>query len=326
MENREEIKKKIESMSKEELIDFYMEKDSEIAWYKEQLALMNKLRYSTKSEKTICGQLNLFNEVEDIHDIPVEDTEQVKVKKKKSREANFSKLPTKTIHHELEDKHCEICGTEMSELAPQVIDVLKYQPARYVVERHVVHQYICPTCTDENLEAEIIIAEGAPTRLIKGSAVSPSVVAGIAFNKYVSGTPLYRQEQELKRKKVEISRANMSNWLMKCGELLDRCMSRYRKTFVTYHIYIWMKQRLSYWKTRRIKEDQKAICGWWPVENMKKNRWQSIDTMRVVNMSLPKRSSAVIIQVESIAMAMKPIINSDMRRFMAVWHMPDDIS
>lgn len=220
MENREEIKKKIESMSKEELIDFYMEKDSEIAWYKEQLTLMNKLRYSTKSEKTICGQLNLFNEVEDIHDIPVEDTEQVKVKKKKSREANFSKLPTKTIHHELEDKHCEICGTEMSELAPQVIDVLKYQPARYVVERHVVHQYICPTCTDENLEAEIIIAEGAPTRLIKGSAVSPSVVAGIAFNKYVSGTPLYRQEQELKRKKVEISRANMSNWLMKCGELL----------------------------------------------------------------------------------------------------------
>lgn len=98
MENREEIKKKIESMSKEELVDFYMEKDSEIAWYKEQLALMNKLRYSTKSEKNIVGQLNLFNEVEDIHDMPVEKTEQVKVKKKKRREANFSKLPTRTIH------------------------------------------------------------------------------------------------------------------------------------------------------------------------------------------------------------------------------------
>lgn len=234
MENREEMKRKIESMSKEELVDFYMEKDSEISkknleidnmnseivWYKEQLALMNKLRYSTKSEKTICGQLNLFNEVEDTYDMPVEETVQIKVKKKKSREVNFSKLPTKTIHHELENKECEICGTKMKELAPQTIDVLKYQPARYVVERHIVHQYICPTCTDENLEAEIVVAEGAPKRLIKGSVVSPSVVAGIVFNKYVSGTPLYRQEQELKRKKVEISRANMSNWLMKCGELL----------------------------------------------------------------------------------------------------------
>ncbi len=44
-------RKKIESMSKEELVDFYVEKDFEIAWYKEQIALMNNLRYSTKSVK-----------------------------------------------------------------------------------------------------------------------------------------------------------------------------------------------------------------------------------------------------------------------------------
>lgn len=55
----------------------------------------------------------------------------------------------------------------MKELAPQVIDVLKYQPALYTIERHVVHQYICTSCTDENLEAEIVVAEGAPKRLIK---------------------------------------------------------------------------------------------------------------------------------------------------------------
>lgn len=108
----------------------------------------------------------------------------------------------------------------MKELASEIIDVLKYQPARYTIERHVVHKYICRHCTDENLEAEIVIAEGAPKRLIKGSVVSPSVVAGIAFNKYVSSIPLYRQEQQLKREKVEITRANMSNWLMVCGKKL----------------------------------------------------------------------------------------------------------
>ena len=218
MKNREEIKKKIESMSKEELIDMYIEAE----WYKEQIALLNKNRYGSKSEKIICGQLNLFNEIEDIYDNTVDEEEPTskKARKPKKREANFSKLPTKVVEHELEDKNCGLCGTGMKELAPQIIDVLKYQPARYTIERHIVHQYICPQCTDENLEAEIVIADGAPKRLIKGSVVSPSVVTGIVFNKYVSGTPLYRQEQELKRKKIEISRANMSNWLMKCGDLL----------------------------------------------------------------------------------------------------------
>lgn len=222
MKNREEIKKKIQSMSEDELIDLFI-KAEEADWYKEQLAVLNKLRFASKSEKIICGQLNLFNEAEEIYDASAAEEVVVekKTKKKKSREANFSKLPAKTIHHELEDKTCEICGEEMKELAPQVIDVLKYQPARYTIERHVVHQYICPSCTDDNLEAEIVSAPGAPKRLIKGSVVSPSVVAGIAFNKYVSGIPLYRQEQELKRNKVEISRANMSNWLMKCGAMLE---------------------------------------------------------------------------------------------------------
>lgn len=252
MKSREEIKQRIKSMSEDELVDLFInnerkdeklvQKDQELNWYKEQLAILNKLRFSSKSEKVIMGQLNLFNEVEDIHDNPiveVETKQPKKAKKKKAREANFSALPTKVIHHELEDKTCELCGTAMKELAPQVIDVLKYQPARYTIERHVVHQYICTKCTDENLKAEIVEAEGAPNRLIKGSVVSPSVVAGIVFNKYVSGTPLYRQEQELKRKKVEISRANMSNWLMKCGELLKPLyMKMWKDVRELYHVHM----------------------------------------------------------------------------------------
>ena len=187
--------------------------------------MLSKSHFSSTSEKVISGQLNFFNEIEDIKDT-TQETDVVddivvtkdKTKKKKQREANFAKLSTRIIEHEIKDKQCDICGNHLKELAPQIIDVLKYQPARYVIERHIVHQYICINCTEENLEAEITIAPGAPKRLIKGSVVSPSVVAGIAFNKYVDGVPLYRQEQELKRKKVEVSRANMSNWMMKCGD------------------------------------------------------------------------------------------------------------
>lgn len=151
-------------MSKDELIDFFINKgvelednkqqlaktEQELNWYKEQIAMLKKARFSTSSEQTIAGQLNLFNEVEDINDLPAEENcEPVKKsKKKKQREADFSKLPTRIIEHEIEDKHCAVCGSEVKELAPQIIDVLKYQPARYVVERHIVHQYVCPTCTE----------------------------------------------------------------------------------------------------------------------------------------------------------------------------------
>lgn len=249
MKNRDEIKKKIQSMSEDELIDLLIKKEDEILqkedeilqkkdqilrknneinWYKEQLAILNKLRFATKSDKVSSLQLNLFNEAEEIYDASVteeapvvEEAPKKKGRKKKVREANFSALPQEVIHHHLEDQNCYICGTRMKELAPQIVDVLKYQPARYIIERHIIHQYICSVCTEENLAAEIVIAEGAPNRLIKGSVASPSVVAGIVFNKYVSGTPLYRQEQELKRQKVEISRSNMSNWLMKCGTMLE---------------------------------------------------------------------------------------------------------
>ena len=110
----------------------------------------------------------------------------------------------------------------MKELTPQIVEVLKYQPGRYVVERHIIHQYICKECMEENMEAEIVIAPGAPKRLIKGSYASSSVVAWIAFNKYVSGVPLCHHEQVLKRKKVPVSRANMSNWLMRsCDDKLS---------------------------------------------------------------------------------------------------------
>ena len=210
-------------MSEDELVDLYLKAD----WLSEQLTLLKKLRFGAKSERIVSGQLNLFNEIKDIQDHPepqeeAEEEVQPKTKKKKkSREANFSALPTKIIDHSLEDTHCEICGTQMRELALQIIDVLQYQPARCAVERHVVHQYVCPACSDENLESEIIAAPGAPKRLIFGSKFFSSVVAGITFNKYVSGTPLYRQKQELKRKKVEISRSTMSNWLMCCAQKMS---------------------------------------------------------------------------------------------------------
>ena len=199
MENKEklrhELKKKIKSMNEEELIDFVLNNEIELNWYKEQLELLKKQRFSGTGEKVVNGQLNLFNEVEDIADHSqeevIEEEVVVKKKRKKTKETDYSRLPVIIKEHKLEDDKCEICGNKLKQLAPQIIDELMYEPARFYIVRHIVYEYICTECTENNEKAEIIIAEGEPNRLIKGSIVTPSVVAGIAFNKYVSGTPLY---------------------------------------------------------------------------------------------------------------------------------------
>ncbi|MGX8833493.1 transposase domain-containing protein [Amedibacillus sp. YH-ame6] len=96
-------------MSQEELIDLLINRDGlanenskleqENNWYREQIAMLKKARFSSSSEQTIAGQLNLFNEVEDVNDHPVEEIAEPvkKSKKKKQREADFSKLPTRII-------------------------------------------------------------------------------------------------------------------------------------------------------------------------------------------------------------------------------------
>ena len=230
MNDTNSLKEKLSSMSKEELIELALqkmaesqEKEVQLNWYREQVAALTKVRMGKSSEITAQNQLNLFNEIEEYYEEPktediLEETSGVTEKKKKKRESDYSKLPMKVIHHDIENKTCPECGEKLKELAPEVIQVLKYQPARYVIEKHVIHQYFCPACSEEDECFDVIKADGAPTRLIEGSVASSSVVAGLATNKFVDGTPLYRQELELKRKGVPLSRQNMSNWLMRCSE------------------------------------------------------------------------------------------------------------
>jgi len=54
--------------------------------------------------------------------------------------------------------------------------------------------------------------------LIPGSYAAPEAVAYIAVQKFVMGSPLYRQEQEWNRQGLMLSRQTMSNWLICCEE------------------------------------------------------------------------------------------------------------
>ena len=54
--------------------------------------------------------------------------------------------------------------------------------------------------------------------LLKGSAATPSLVAGIMNAKYVNGMPLARQEREFARYDLNLSTKTMANWIILCAK------------------------------------------------------------------------------------------------------------
>ena len=164
-------------------------------------------------------QLNLFNEVEMIQEEPEKaEEEAVEVKAhrrvKKQNESDYSGLRTVEIHHDLETEEKKRYGKRLHELKSTIQVILKYRPAEYWTEKHIIHNY----ALDEEYGETKIVSGKSVDRLMPGSVASTSVVAGIMNEKYVNSVPLYRQEAELKRRKIPVSRQNMSNWLMKCSK------------------------------------------------------------------------------------------------------------
>ena len=59
-----------------------------------------------------------------------------------------------------------------------------------------------------------IITAPMPAPVLPGSIVSPSAMAHIMTQKYVEGMPLYRQEKQLSRLGIDLSRQTLANWML----------------------------------------------------------------------------------------------------------------
>jgi len=90
-------------------------------------------------------------------------------------------------------------------------------PAQVKIREHVRKVYACRDC-EKNECGVPIVKSPANEPVIKGSFASPEAIAQIMTQKFVMGTPLYRQEQELQRNGIKLSRQTMSNWLIRAAE------------------------------------------------------------------------------------------------------------
>lgn len=105
---------------------------------------------------------------------------------------------------------------------------LKIVPAKVSIVEHVTYVYSCRNCDKNGTEGFIKKAE-SPKAMIPKSMVSPSMMAYILNQKYTNAMPLYRQEQEFRRYGIDISRQNLSNWIIKGAGLLKPLMLEMKK-------------------------------------------------------------------------------------------------
>jgi transposase len=196
----------------------------QIQWLMEQFRLAKHKQFGASSEQTDLNQLNLFNEAEQTAALTAPEPEITEVKahyRKKTRLTTDrlpEDLPVEVIEHKLPkgNRACPDCGYPLHKMGEDVREELKIIPAKAVIVRHVRYVYACRRCEESSDHVPIVKAE-MPEPVIKGGFASPEAVSHIATQKFVMGSPLYRQEQEWKLSGIQLSRQTMSNWLIKAS-------------------------------------------------------------------------------------------------------------
>ena len=224
---------KTQENSKENLLKINHELTAEIEqlrqqnqWLMVQLRLSKHQQFGVSSEQTNSDQLCLFNEAETSADLSVQEPELTEVKKHHRKHTRLTTdklpedLPVEIVEHKLPEAEriCPDCGNGLHQMGQETREELKIIPAKAVIVRHVRYVYACRNCETNSDHVPIVKAD-MPEPVIKGGFASPEAIAHIAAQKFMMGSPLYRQEQEWRQKGILLSRQTMANWLIKASEL-----------------------------------------------------------------------------------------------------------
>ncbi|MDO4460825.1 MAG: IS66 family transposase [Clostridia bacterium] len=223
--SREEYEKLISKSQKLEAQNKTLE--TQVQWLSEQLALANARKYGSASEKidpNAMEQLSLFaNEAEWYLDYkPTKEEQKVSEHIRRKRSGSVidivpEDVPREVVEHRIDNPICSECGETMTEIGKESRYSLKIVPATVTVVEDVYYSYACKKCEQNNVSTPVVKTP-RDNPVIKGSFASPEAVAHIMTQKFVMGSPLYRQELELNRMGVDLSRQTMSNWILTASE------------------------------------------------------------------------------------------------------------
>jgi transposase len=217
-----------------------------VKYYEEQFRLAKHRQFGAKSEKSEYdfAQLSIFNEAELFTDADVTEPELVEVEKHYRKRTRLitdklpENLPVEIVVHELPESEriCPECGEALHAMGRDKRRELVVIPAQVKIVEHVRRVYACRNCEKDECGVPIVKA-AVSEPVIKGSFASPEAIAHIMTQKFVMGVPLYRQEQEWKRRGILLSRQTMSNWMIKAAEdFLEPIYDGLREILLTYDV------------------------------------------------------------------------------------------
>lgn len=188
----------------------------------EQMRLGRHKSFGASSEKSAYNQPGLFDEAEASADADEPEPELIAIEKhyRKAKRGIGDRLPkdlpVEVIEYELpeNERDCPECGYSMHVMGHDNRRELAIIPAQVKIVEHRRATYSCRHCEKHGISVPMVKAP-SPKPVIKGSFAAPEAVAHIMTQKFVMGVPLYRQEQELQRSGIQLTRQTMSNWLIR---------------------------------------------------------------------------------------------------------------
>ncbi len=216
-------------------------RDRTIEQLREHINVLLAKRYGASKETVDSAQLNLFNEAEELEAQAEEEVPGTPVaahtRAKPKRKPLPEHLPRIRIDHPLpeDEQTCPKHGVAMERFGEEVSEQLDIIPATFQVLQHVRGKYRCPCCSG------LIRTAPMPAQPIPKSMASPGLLAHIATAKYLDAMPLYRQQRQLERIGMEVSRTTLAFWMVTLGQLVQPLINLLREQMLSGH-YLLMDE------------------------------------------------------------------------------------
>jgi len=207
-----------------------------------ELRLLRQKLYGAKSERMVLEdtavQPHLFNEAEATakkEEEPDEELQSVSYTRKKGgRRPLPADLPRIEQVHDIaeEEKVCG-CGCKLSRIGEEVTEELDIVPRQCRVVRHIRPKYACRQCEGTESDKGAIQIAPPPVQLLPKTIATAGLIAAVVVEKFADGLPLYRQAARFSREGIEISRATLSNWVVRVGDLCSPLIKILREDLLT---------------------------------------------------------------------------------------------
>jgi transposase len=224
--------------TKEELLKIVSQQAMQIQFLEEQILAYRLRQFAAKSEKAHPNQLSLFDEAElpKSEEKLLSQEEEITVASyKRHNKVGRKALPPELLRiprvYDLTEKEkvCA-CGCELTHIKDEKSEQLEIIPAKIYVIEHIRKKYACKAC-----QISIKLAN-QPLAPIPRSIAASGLLSHVLVSKFQDHLPLHRQETILKRIGVDIPRATLSLWVIKCAALLFPLLKLMHDRILTYDI------------------------------------------------------------------------------------------